>query len=77
MNTIRLACRMCDRDDFDQVAAVPLSWFDVQEVQTYEAALQRVDPNHPAESVSVLDWFTHLGVCPECYAEEIAPALTC
>lgn len=75
MNTIRLACRLCDRDDFDHVAELPLDWFDVQEVQALETALQSVDLQLPADSLSVFDWFTHLGVCPKCYEREIAPAL--
>ena len=53
---------------------VAKDWFDVEEVQSYEASLQRVDPQHKSEGVSVFDWFTHLGVCPECYETEIRSA---
>lgn len=73
MGKIRLACRFCDRDDFDFVEVLPSDWFSVDEVQGVEASLQAADPSHTDESV--LDWYTHLGVCPSCYEAEIRPAL--
>lgn len=73
MGRIRLACHFCDRDDFDFVEKVPPDWFAVEEVQNYEASLQPV--TRQIEGLSVIDWFTHLGVCPECYESEIAPSI--
>jgi hypothetical protein len=75
VDTIRLACRFCDRDDYDGVAEVPRAWFDVFEVQSYAESIRPVEVDDPDPSRSVLDWYTHLGVCPECYAEEIAPPI--
>jgi hypothetical protein len=74
MQQIRLACRFCDREDFDFVDELPPDWFSVDEVQGYEASLQEADLANT--DVSPLDWFTHLGVCPSCYEVEIRPALT-
>ncbi len=73
MDPIRLACRLCDGEDCDGVASVPHGWFDVQEVQSYAASLQTVDRNDSRKSV--FDWFTHLGICPDCYEEAIRPEL--
>lgn len=75
MEKIRLACRLCDRNDFDGVAELPYGWFDVENVQSYEASVQSVNPEKKDETASVFDWFTHLVVCPECYQAEIRPEL--
>lgn len=75
MGNIRLACMFCDRSDFDGVPEIPLDWFDVQEIQSFEASRMSVDFHHPDKSVSVLEWYTHLGVCPECYVDEIQGAI--
>ena len=61
---IRLACFYCDSDDCDGVDEVPPGWTEVEEFQSYAASLEEVSPNDPARSP--LDWYTHLGVCPEC-----------
>ena len=63
---IRLGCLYCDREDFDGVDTVPTDWVDVDEVRTYDEASRPVaigDVTH-----SVMEWQTHLGVCPECKA---------
>jgi hypothetical protein len=73
MCQIRLACRLCDRADFDFVEKLPTDWFSVEEVQDYEASLRKACPDI---DVQALPWFTHLGVCPGCYEAEIVPALT-
>lgn len=72
MPQIRLACRFCDRDDFDFVEALPTDWLAIEQVQEYEASLREACPD---EDGRVFDWFTHLGVCPRCYEREIRPAL--
>lgn len=70
---IRLACRLCDRSDFDFIQGLPLDWFAVEEVQEFLETLRSskglAATGHPL-------WFTHLGVCPACYEAEIRPALT-
>lgn len=75
MAKIRLACMFCERDDFDGVDAVPADWLSVEEVQSYEASLRVIDFYQQGNQESVLDWFTHLGVCPECYEAEIRPPI--
>lgn len=71
MGKIRLACLYCDRNDFDSVDEIPSDWFEVDEVQTYEESCQQATPTDP--KVSVFDWYTHLGVCPECHQAETLP----
>ncbi len=64
---IRLACMDCDRDDHDGILRVPAEWGDVCKVQSYEDACKVYDnPDDAPPNYSVLDWFTHLGQCPEC-----------
>lgn len=80
LEPIRLACLYCDRDDYDGVDELPADWHDIHDVQTYEQSLRPA--NLP--DTSVLDWFTHVGVCPDCQdaldgpaADETSPPLVC
>ena len=61
---IRLGCIHCDRNDFDGVDALPEDWEDIAEVLSYDEATREVAIDD--QTRSVLDWQTHLGVCPEC-----------
>ena len=61
---IRLACMHCDTDEFDGVNEIPADWVDVDEFQSYEQSLEQVTPDDPTRSPT--EWYTHLGVCPEC-----------
>jgi hypothetical protein len=67
----RVACDNCDRDDFDGVKVLP-DWGedgDPGEVQSLRAALSTYDEPgdpDPPRGYCVLDWFTHLGTCPDC-----------
>lgn len=61
---IRLGCMHCDRSDFDGVDTLPDDWEDIDEVRSYEEATREVPFDDMTRSV--LDWQTHLGVCPEC-----------
>lgn len=63
---IRLACLYCDRTDGDGIARLPDNWTDIGEVQSYEEACQPVELDD--QQRSVMDWHTHLGVCPNCQA---------
>jgi hypothetical protein len=68
---IRLGCIYCDRQDCDGITEIPADWTDVQQLQSL------VDSNTPLASYNptlrcVLDWQTHLGVCPECQATHLA-----
>jgi hypothetical protein len=69
MGNIRLACRFCDREDYDSVDVIPADWFDIEVVQTYEASQQSVELSDPNRSA--FEWYTHLGVCPLCQEVEL------
>lgn len=62
--TIRLACLYCDTDECDGVAAIPPNWTEVEEVQSYAESLKEISADDSIRSP--LEWYTHLGVCPEC-----------
>jgi hypothetical protein len=65
---IRLACTGCDRDDHDGStidAASSAGWEAIVEVQTFEQS-EEVHDRHGG----YIDWWTHLGDCPDCIAEE-------
>jgi hypothetical protein len=74
---IRLACQDCDRQDKDNITAEQLEqckaegWTDINEVQTFEESTRSYD-NHAdqPEGFDILAWYTHLGICPECQAED-------
>ena len=61
---IRLACLICDREDFDGVDVLPSDWEDIAEVQTYEESIREIARDDPDGDVTA--WHTHLGVCPHC-----------
>ena len=61
---IRLACGRCDRTDFDGVDSIPQDWDDVSEFQSYARAIQMVKADDNKRSVT--EWYTHIGICPEC-----------
>lgn len=73
---VRLGCYECSRDDCDGITPEELhrletvgGWQEVQEVQLYEDAILVYD--NPADAPagwSVLDWETHIGLCPDCQA---------
>lgn len=64
---IRLACLICDREDCDGIKCVPKDWHDVERVQTLRQARKTYDdPSKAPPGFSVFDWWTHLGVCPDC-----------
>ena len=65
---IRLGCDSCDREDFDGITKIPSDWVDVTVVQSLKASLQEID--HDDRSRSPFEWYTHLGTCPDCQAEE-------
>ena len=74
--TIRLACMVCDRTDFDGITPKQLAqakrdgWKDVERQQTYRQACRTYDdPAKAPPGHSALDWWTHLGYCPECKSE--------
>lgn len=53
---IRLACRVCDREDADGVSEIPDDWVGVIEERQ--------------SSVDLIEaWWTHIGTCPDCSSE--------
>ena len=74
---IRLACSVCFRDDMDGItraeltAAIEDGWRDVDKVQSYEDSIKvHDDPDEAPPGYSVFDWYTHIGLCPECAVED-------
>lgn len=75
--TIRLACIACDREDFDGITAAELKkaikngWTHVERVQSYRQSCKTYE-HHEGEppGFSALEWWTHLGYCPECAEAE-------
>lgn len=65
---IRLGCLHCDRDDFDGVSELPQDWTNVAPVQRWELAIRPVEAKS-GDELSIFDWQTHLGICPDCQAE--------
>jgi hypothetical protein len=61
---IRLACQYCDSSECDGVESIPPDWTDVFEVQSYAASCEEIPPDDKTRSP--FEWYTHLGVCPEC-----------
>lgn len=66
---IRLACVDCDCDDCDGIREIGVAllkgWTWINEIQTYEQSLDTVNCE------SILDWYTHLGRCPDCNKEGV------
>jgi hypothetical protein len=60
----RLACLYCDTTECDGVQVIPDDWADVDFVRSYARACEEVAFDDPKRSV--FDWYTHLGVCPDC-----------
>jgi hypothetical protein len=67
---------VCDRQDFDGITADELAkaiqqgWTEVDEVQTYAESCKTYSADEAPKGHSALDWWTHLGWCPDCRAEE-------
>ena len=61
---IRLSCLHCDTEECDGVDAIPADWLEMDQYQSYEQSVEEV-PIHDLTR-SVAEWYTHLGVCPEC-----------
>lgn len=61
---IRLACIQCDRDDFDGVYKLPKDWESVTEVQSLRDSRSQTDSE--GRILSPLEWYTHVGTCPDC-----------
>ncbi len=63
----RLGCVECSRDDFDGVKELPTDWQDIQERQSLKQALSTYDEEaEEPPGYSVMDWETHIGLCPKC-----------
>ena len=74
---VRLACEFCDRDDCDWMTHDELEdclwiggWTAIQQFQDLEFSQEIYeDLDEAPEGWSVLDWYTHLGICPDCQNE--------
>jgi hypothetical protein len=71
---IRLACVNCDRDDCDGITmekAAADGWQEITEFQDPSLAETVFDnPDDAPEGFDALAWWTHLGICPDCHAED-------
>ena len=68
MESIRLRCHQCDREDFDGIVEIPSDWTDVTFVPPLEASRQEVALSDTSRNR--FEWYTHLGTSPECQTEE-------
>lgn len=74
--TVRLTCYECDiAYDFiteEELAELKKTWGHISEVQSFEKACKTYDKREDEPpGYSVLDWYTHLGVCPECVQDQV------
>jgi len=65
---IRLACSECDTDEGDEVSSIPTTWKDVTEVQSLAESRKTVTEDDKTRSA--FEWYTHLGICPQCQKED-------
>lgn len=68
MTQIRIECRICDsqHDCTHTLAQLHAAgWKEIGCVRSYADAIR---PANDEPDNSVLDWQTHLGLCPECFA---------
>lgn len=61
---IRLACAYCDTEECDWIDEIPPNWHDVDKFQSYEESIKEVAADDTRRSPT--EWYTHLGVCPDC-----------
>jgi hypothetical protein len=69
----------CDREDFDGITAAQLrkaikkGWTHVERVQSYRQSCKTYEGREDEPpGFSALEWWTHLGYCPECDKTERA-----
>ena len=65
---IRLACSGYDTDDGDGISSIPSTWKDVTEVQSLAESRKVVTADDKTRSA--FEWYTHLGICPQCQKED-------
>lgn len=74
---IRLSCKECDRDDYDGISESHLElilplWGDVHQVQSWaDATTVWTEEQCQQHDRSNVDWYTHLGVCPDCRRDDV------
>lgn len=70
--SFRLACYGCDAaidGTADQKDAKAAGWRNIKRQQSYQEATTTYEPDDAPPGYSVLDWYTHIGDCPDCAAE--------
>ena len=74
---IRLACLECDRSDFDGISEAHLEllrplWGEITEEQSYEESITIWEDWQCIQwGKSNADWWTHIGTCPDCLADDL------
>ena len=64
---IRLGCHYCDAE-LDGIDRVPSGWTEVEEIRSYERAIEPIPDGQDRNKYgdTVVDWETHVGICPDC-----------
>ena len=66
---VRIQCKECD-NQHDEVLGLPPNWTEIEWMRSFERATAECDTGRPNNwGDSVMDWQTHLGLCPDCQAE--------
>ena len=67
---IRLSCHYCGIE-LDGINCVPPEWTEVEEIRSYEQAIEPIPDGQDRNKYgdTLVDWETHMGVCPECQRE--------
>jgi hypothetical protein len=75
--TVRVGCERCDCDSENAITEAALArleskgWTGIEEYQSFEASCKTYpNPDDAPRGFSVLDWYTHLGLCPDCARED-------
>jgi hypothetical protein len=72
---IRLGCHYCDAE-LDGIDHIPADWTEVEEIRSFEQAIERIPDGQDRNKYgdTIVDWETHVGVCPECQTEHMVEA---
>lgn len=72
---IRLGCHFCDAE-LDGIDYIPAEWTEVEEIRSFEQAIEPIPDGQDRNKYgdTVVDWETHVGVCPECQTEHMCEA---
>jgi hypothetical protein len=64
---IRIECILCE-DQRDGLQRLPRNWTDVERVRSHEHSTETHEDILAARGETMMDWQTHMGLCPKCTA---------